>query len=600
MPTPMPEWAESIRRKYVAGEASVFLLHLNAFDQIVYGADLLWPIEFLSEVLLKDNKQNIVVFDPSAGLKVKKGEGLGTRLEDFEGRRSSRELLGVLEAVLLSRDSTAVIIPYADAIIPAGDPALMAEQDRLNVITVHRWSLNPALSNKDNVVFLLTETLAEISPKIVGNPRVAAIEIPLPSEADRLAVIGRADPSLSETQRKALARHTAGLKTVQITALLTPRATPELGEDERINFVKGLLSGSDIEPRAKKLASLTRGLRKREIQELIAPDTPAPARTQDDDELLRLVSLRKREIIEKECAGLIEFIDPEHDLSAVGGNESIKAELRRIAENVRSGVRARIPMGVLFVGPMGSGKTFVANAFVRESRLGAVRLKNIRSKWVGATESNLERVLAMVRSLGPIVLIIDEGDRAFGGDSDSDGGTNSRVIGRIKEFMSDPSNRGQVLFVLMTNRPDKLDVDIKRAGRLDQKIPFFYAQDPVEIETIMRAILRRYGIESTVDWPTRGSEIAGVVRGYSNADLEGVVLLANQMAHDAGGPVTDEILIAASQDYLPARDADMLEYMELLAVFETSRRSLLPERFKTLTNDELNQRLTRLRVKLGL
>ena len=57
--------------------------------------------------------------------------------------------------------------------------------------------------------------------------------------------------------------------------------------------------------------------------------------------------------------------------------------------------------------------------------------------------------------------------------------------------MSDTSNRGRVLFVLMTNRPDKLDIDIKRAGRLDRKIPFLYPQTVEEVETIVVAQLRK-------------------------------------------------------------------------------------------------------------
>ena len=56
--------------------------------------------------------------------------------------------------------------------------------------------------------------------------------------------------------------------------------------------------------------------------------------------------------------------------------------------------------------------------------------------------------------------------------AEGDGGTSSHVIARIKEFMLDTSHRGHVV-VLMTNRPDKIDVNLKRLGRLDYKIPFF-------------------------------------------------------------------------------------------------------------------------------
>jgi len=133
-----------------------------------------------------------------------------------------------------------------------------------------------------------------------------------------------------------------------------------------------------------------------------------------------------------------------------------------------------------------------AEAFAKECRLTTIKLKNFRSKWVGATEGNLEKILGVIQAIGQVVVIIDEGDRAFGGtDGEGDGGTSSRVIARIKEFMSDTSNRGRILFLLMTNRPDKLDSDIKRAGRLDRKIPFLYSQTAVEVEAVLGAQLRK-------------------------------------------------------------------------------------------------------------
>src|SRR5258705_13133337 len=166
--------------------------------------------------------------------------------------------------------------------------------------------------------------------------------------------------------------------------------------------------------------------------------------------------------------------------------DEVKKDLLVIADSIREGRSSRVPMGILFTGPMGTGKTFVAEAFAKECGLTTIKLKNFRSKWVGATEGNLEKILNVVKAIGQVVVIIDEGDRAFGsGEGESDGGTSSRVIGRIKEFMSDTDNRGRVLFIVMTNRPDKLDVDLKRAGRLDRKIPFLYPQTASEVQLIL-------------------------------------------------------------------------------------------------------------------
>ena len=67
--------------------------------------------------------------------------------------------------------------------------------------------------------------------------------------------------------------------------------------------------------------------------------------------------------------------------------------------------------------------------------------------------------------------------------------------------MSDTDNRGRILFILMTNRPDKLDIDIKRAGRLDRKIPFLYAQTPEDVERVLEAQIRKHKLKTLVPAP---------------------------------------------------------------------------------------------------
>ncbi len=600
----LPGWAELIRRKYVGGEASMFLLHLNVFDRILHGDRDYSLTEFLAEVLLENNKENIIVYDPAAGVRFVKANEQVRRIDELRLKRAPRDLLPILETVLFSTNSTALIVTYAPVLVPAGETSLLSDQDRMSVVTFHRWSLSSELSAKDNVVFLQTEALPELNRKLVENPVIAAVEIPLPDQAERASVVARSDPSIDPKHVEVLARHTAGLRSVQIASLLTPQEAPGLDDGARLALIRRALGTSrDAEGRAQKLASLTRGMDEGEIRHLINPDLPTPQGEPADEyaEILKLVDRRKREAIEKECAGLIEFVDARHGLDAVGGNDGIKDELRAVADAVRSGTRSRIPMGLLFVGPMGCGKSFVASCFIKEAGLPAVKLKNFRSKWVGSTEANLEKVLGMVRSLGPIVLIIDEGDRAFGGGGENDGGTSSRVIARIKEFMSDPENRGRVLFLLMTNRPDKLDVDIKRAGRLDRKIPFFYADAAGDVEAVLNALLARHEIDHELEWERDRATTSEKLVGYSNADLEAVVLLASDLAGrgETGGLVTPEVFAKATSDYLPAQDIEMLRYMELLAVFETSRRSMLPQRYRDLTSEELNRKLRDQRMKIG-
>ena len=175
-----------------------------------------------------------------------------------------------------------------------------------------------------------------------------------------------------------------------------------------------------------------------------------------------------------------------------------------------------------------------------------------------------------------------------------------RVIARIKEFMSDTSNRGRILFLVMTNRPDKLDVDLKRAGRLDRKIPFLYSQTPEEVENIARALVRKNKVKTDVDFSKIRDQFSTRLVGYSNADVEAVILMAlDDTARDRAEKVTEERFVRAAADYFPSRDAELLEYMELLAVFEASSRRLLPPKYASMTPDELDLRLRTLRAVVG-
>jgi SpoVK/Ycf46/Vps4 family AAA+-type ATPase len=603
---PLPPWAEEIRATYKRGESSVFVLAGNVYDRVLHKGDLTPVIDFLANDLLA-KKDIIVTLNPATGVKVRKKEQPIQNLDELIGVKEHDQVLAGLEKLLRSQDGVGVIIDYAEMIAPRGDTSFLTTADRNSVVTLHRWSLDRHFENSDNVVILVTEALAELNAKLVGNPRITIINVPLPDEAERKALIRLLDPEATSRDVEKLASLSAGLKSVQIRGILAPAEEPKEDRDHRYESIREMLGDQkDAMERAKKLTRFTAGMTWEQTKDYLRSEGVEVDRYQQKDasrydDVFALLNRRKREIIEKECLGTIEFVEPHHDFSAVGGMDEVKRELMQIAHNIREGNRKRVPMGLLFVGPMGTGKTFVAEAFARSSGLTAIKLKNFRSKWVGSTESNLETILSVVKAIGNILVIIDEGDRAFGntsGDGDGDGGTSSRVIARIKEFMSDTTNRGRVLFVLMTNRPDKLDIDIKRAGRLDTKIPFFYNTEPEDIEPIIGAQIRRHHIPSELEFPRDRATTSARLAGYSNADVEAVVLLANNIASREGAKVTASVFERAFQDYLPSRDQDMLEYMELLAVFESSSRGMLPKRYRDIALDDLQERMRLLRMKI--
>jgi len=603
---PLPSWAEDLRRRYIRGEASIFILHGNVYDAVLTGNDVVTVTDFLGKTLLKESKDTIAVYNVATGVRfLKRGKDV-EKLSDLLLETDKPKVLGALERMLIGSSRVALILEYAEVLAPAGDPNFQSEADRAAVVTLHRWSFLREIENGDNVVILITENLPDLATKIVSNPKVAVVEIPMPDVATRKLAARAADAKLSDKEVDRYAETTAGLKAIQILSILTPPPASEEEAREREVFISGLLSGPDAADRAKKLAQLTSGMNHDEITKLIAPGAqPAQASGDRSDrarqEVDLLIARRKREILERECFGLIEFVEPDHGFEVVGGMDEVKKDLNVIATSIREGQRSRVPMGILFTGPMGTGKTFVAEAFAKECGLTTIKLKNFRSKWVGATEGNLEKILNVIKAIGQVVVIIDEGDRAFGNtDGEGDGGTSSRVIARIKEFMSDTSNRGRILFLVMTNRPDKLDVDLKRAGRLDRKIPFLYSQTPEEVENIARASVKKNKIKADVDFASIRDGFSTKLVGYSNADVEAVILMANDdAARDEVATVSADRFVRAASDYFPSRDVELLEYMELLAVFEASSRRLLPAKYSNITPEELDLRMRQLRAVVG-
>jgi SpoVK/Ycf46/Vps4 family AAA+-type ATPase len=607
----LPPWAEDLRRRYLRNEAVLFVLHGNVHDLVLVDGALRPLTEFLTDVFWKDVRDTIAVYNLATGVRfAKKAKEAEAQAELMREAPREKALAG-LERLLVTSRKVGVVVEYAETIAPAGDPSFQGDLDRASIVTLHRWSFLPQIEKQDNVVLLVAENLAELSPKLVSNPKVAVVDVPMPDRETRRAAARIVDARLSEREAERYADLTAGLKLLQIEAILAPPPPAEEDRSEREAFIAGLLgTAADAAERAKKLSQLTAGLTRDEIRALLAPGAADPAVAAAADaaerarkEVDRLISRRKREILERECFGLVEFVEPGHDFSVVGGMDEVKKDLLVLADNIREGRRSRVPMGMLFTGPMGTGKTFVAEAFAKECGLPTIKLKNFRSKWVGATEGNLERILTVIKAIGQVVVIIDEGDRAFGNtDGEGDGGTSSRVIARIKEFMSDTQNRGRILFLVMTNRPDKLDVDLKRAGRLDRKIPFLYSQAPEEVEAVAKALVKKNKVRSDVDLATIRDTFSAKLVGYSNADVEAVVLMANDdAAREAGGdaPVTAEHFVKAASDYFPSRDAELLEYMELLAVFEASSRRLLPAKYAHMTPEELDVRLRLLRATVG-
>jgi SpoVK/Ycf46/Vps4 family AAA+-type ATPase len=345
---------------------------------------------------------------------------------------------------------------------------------------------------------------------------------------------------------------------------------------------------------APRLAEMGAGLTRVQLGQILdAADADAEKLSRDRMRLL------KKDVIESEALGQLEYVEPKYDLSMVAGMPAVKERLRRAARAIARGNPSAVPMGYLICGPVGSAKTFLVECFANEIGFPCVKLKNFRSMWVGSTESNLERILKILGALTPVGVVIDEADAALGNREQSgDSGTQNRVFAQIAAFMGDTRNRGKILWFLITCRPDLLPIDLKRQGRAEEHVPLFYPESVEEYDEIYRVMVKKLGLKTDV------ASLAALVPadqllGMSGSDLEAVLVRAVLEAESAeASKVTADHLKQALGDFIPPANSLERELQILVAVLESTSRELLPARFKAADRGAMQARVNELKMML--
>lgn len=233
----------------------------------------------------------------------------------------------------------------------------------------------------------------------------------------------------------------------------------------------------------------------------------------------RLVKERKDAILKAEYGGLLESMETGYGFSEVGGCQHRKPRYQRFVIDPLKGKSPHahlVPKGILMPGAPGLGKSFFVGALATEAGVQVVKLVvgRILNKFVGESEANIERVLEAIRAMAPIIVFIDEIDQAFSRSS-GESSVNSRIFGRILDFMADPSLQSRVVFVAATNRPDLIDPALMRPGRLDLIDPFV-PPDAEERGDVIRIILNKMGISVSA---TTLEEVAQATEGWTQAEL---------------------------------------------------------------------------------
>lgn len=546
----LPAWASEIVSGYESGVAGCFVLHGNTGDRQLMPGGESFPdreklgslSDFLGGVLLP-RFEIVLSYDLGEGLRVHRGdEVFGEWAGEREVPASPLATMRYVGKFLRYQRNTrvltgksprvAVLIREAHLICPALPNALNYELNALASL-LRGWAAGGLMQENEQAVFLVADRSSNLHPLLVREATIQTLELPLPDEEE----VSRALQALAREAPVALQNFEGRL--------------PELGQSLR----------------GATLGSVETLVRRRHFE----------GQPLEEDDVGRL----KRELVEKDCEGLIEFIEPDRDLSKVIGLEAPKRWLKDDLALWRKGELEAMPMGYLFCGPVGTGKTYLAECLAGEAGVPMVVLRNFRDKWVGSTEANLEKIFALLHALGRCLVFVDEADQALGkrqgGSGDS--GVSSRVYSMMAAEMSDTRNRGKIVWVLASSRPDLIEVDLKRPGRVDVKIPLFPSTEPEEGFSLLRALCGARGVKIEASSFAEFKELVPNLLTPGAAEAIAVKVFRGVKAKNLAPA---EALKAVLNGYLPPIDPEILRHQMSLAADESTEPAFIDERVRAL------------------
>lgn len=516
----------------IAQQPSRHVLHVvhgHVHERVRSGGSYCSLEQKLQETLA--DTHHVVMFNITTGMRFSSKdarEAYQAFCRDDEGNNrplpyNAPQVLALMELIMSSgklRRPLALVLEYADTIVPADANKL----DPFVLVSLLRWALDDDIMCQGHIVLMLTKSLADIAPQLVSPIYNAnLVEIPAPEHADRQ------------------------------------------------HYIEYISSNTTMP--AADLATLTAGFSYSALRTMMEENpTLEPA----------LVRRKQRELLQRELQGLVEIIEPHHGLKDIGGLATIKEYFHHVVQAIRTGNILAVPRGITMMGPPGVGKTALAEALARDCGFNFVKLLNPRIKWHGESERRMQQALRVLKTLTPIVVVEDEADQSEQGRDEysGDSGVGNRLRQMRFDFTGDPAIQGKVLWIRITNRPDKLDKADLRSGRSSERIPFFMP-DAEEKAHIFAVVAKRSRIDTSIKnysdivahlderFPDviAGSDIEELTcRAYRNAAMHGVKKVQTQDFVDA------------IDDFIPPHNKADLRNMERLALRQCSSKRFIPAR----------------------
>lgn len=240
---------------------------------------------------------------------------------------------------------------------------------------------------------------------------------------------------------------------------------------------------------------------------------------------IMLVIEAKKAIIEQD--GLLEYFPVKESMADIADMATLKGWLVKRKSIITEPDRAKdyglsFPKGILLLGIPGSGKSLCAKAVAMEWNLPLLKMdpSGLYNKYIGESEKNFKRAMDTAEKMAPVILWIDEIEKAFSSGESEDGGVSQRVLGIFLSWMQE--RKGDIFIVATSNDVMRLPPEFLRKGRFDE-IFFVDLPDREVRAAIFEIHLRQRGCNSA-EYDL--NQLAEVSDGFSGAEIEQVVVSA--------------------------------------------------------------------------
>lgn len=566
----LPAWAQEFAHQYGSKTANLYILHGNIRDFFPYTArdeEYLFARlqDYISDALFSAG-DIIIYYDRSGGVSF----GTESMARDYMAALKQRcpegepaefiaadpvKSFAYLEKYILfkilqdQREKRRIVLiaDYAETIAPAGDLGGLSGGDRASLVTLSRWAWDAAFTQGDVSILLLAENLDGIAPLLTDSPAVVKVHIPLPNEELRTAFL-----RMQEREGK-------------------------------------LFLGNGVSP--ERAAAATGGLSLVNLNRLVSEGSG-----ETKPLTLEYVRQQKKELIERETLGLLDFPQTGPALSYAAGHSFVKKRLKNAVRAVKMGRPDMLPAGYLIAGPGGTGKSFMVRAFAAEAGIPLARLNLSRRQ--GSVPANLEKAMNILIAMAPAAALVDDADLFL---ADAAGGSSSggqgRFIAQVSGLMG-REYRGRLIWFFITSRPDRIPACLKRRGLLEERLTLFNPGTDKECEALFNALVRKLNLTP------RNFSIIKLLRKhpglFSGADLESILIKAGQRAAMANRPYIDgEDIEDALENFVPPAYPYELELQTLTALLDCVSPQMAPSYLRRMSRAQLIREIGELKALLG-